>query len=221
MSNPLLTDDLTDEICNWLISGQPLADYCAQDGKPSLGTVNQWRAYNDIFAKRFNAARDIGFDSIAERLRTTVRGTVASTSDWRRDRLIAETELKLLAAWAPRRYGARIDGEQNIGNMDVGELGARVGLLLEKAMQAFAGRPPTKPEDVTQTERKRPTAPLPDDASFLTPGVRAQLQTDTAGFNENINTERNKRRARLKKAADKIREEPKTGADGEETEDRW
>jgi hypothetical protein len=69
-----LTDELTHEICEWVMSGRPLAEYCATAGKPSLNTINNWRHTNDIFAKRFSQARDIGFDSIAERLRTTVRG---------------------------------------------------------------------------------------------------------------------------------------------------
>ena len=55
-----------------VMSGRPLAEYCATAGKPSLNTINNWRHTNDIFAKRFSQARDIGFDSIAERLRTAL-----------------------------------------------------------------------------------------------------------------------------------------------------
>ena len=38
-----LTDELTHEICEWVMSGRPLAEYCATAGKPSLNTINNWR----------------------------------------------------------------------------------------------------------------------------------------------------------------------------------
>jgi len=167
-----LTDEITDAVCDWLVSGKPLAEFCEIPGNPSLGVLNVWRATNDLFAKRFAQARDIGFDSIAERLRTTVRGGATSTGDWKRDRLVAETELKLLAAWAPKRYGARIENEHNLGNMDPGELGARVAALLDKAIQSLAGVPTVPIEPVLPT---KPTAVVPEDASFLTPRQREVL----------------------------------------------
>jgi hypothetical protein len=173
-----LTDEITDAVCDWLVSGKPLAEFCEIPGNPSLGTLNVWRATNDLFAKRFAQARDIGFDSIAERLRTTVRGGATSTGDWKRDRLVAETELKLLAAWAPKRYGARIENEHNLGNMDPGELGARVAALLDKAIQSLAGVPTAPIEPVLPA---KPTAVVPEDASFLTPRQREVL-TETEPY---------------------------------------
>lgn len=178
-----LTDEITAEICDWLISGAPLVEFCSLPGKPSLGTINVWRATNDLFAKKFAQARDIGFDSIAERLRTTVRGGVHSTQDWKRDRLVAETELKLLAAWAPKRYGARIENEHNLGNMDVTDLVARVDSLLDKALQAVLQAPPTKPVDMESKPPSKPTAQVPEDAPFLTPHQRKVL-AETPPFPE-------------------------------------
>ena len=153
-----LTDELTHEICRWVMSRRPLAQNTARPpAKPSLNTINNWRHTNDIFAKRFSQARDIGFDSIAERLRTTVRGGDGSTMDWKRDRLVAETELKLLAAWAPKRYGARIEAEHNLGNMDVTGLSSRVCAAAgQKTMQSIFNAPPLKASDVEARRRSRP-----------------------------------------------------------------
>jgi len=209
-----LTDEITHEICEWVMSGRPLAEYCATAGKPSLNTINNWRHTNDIFAKRFSQARDIGFDSIAERLRTTVRGGDGSTLDWKRDRLVAETELKLLAAWAPKRYGARIEAEHNLGNMDVSELSSRVCALLDKAMQSIFNAPPAKASDVEARMAEKPTAQVPEDAEFLTDAQRKALAT-TPPY-----PERKAPKRASKAEARKALQTPDTPPP-EGTEDRW
>jgi hypothetical protein len=51
---------------------------------------------------------------IAARTRETARGFGDSSGDVQRDKLIIETDLKLLAKWDPKRYGDRLD----LGNAD-------------------------------------------------------------------------------------------------------
>ena len=213
-----LTDEITDAVCDWLVSGKPLAEFCEIPGNPSLGVLNVWRATNDLFAKRFAQARDIGFDSMAERLRTTVRGGVGSSRDWKRDRLIAETELKLLAAWAPKRYGARIENEQSLGNMDVSELGARVGMLLDKALQALAGAPPSNATHMESPMPAKPTAKLPADADFLT-DHRREVLAQTPPVRGGKAKAKGRVKA-LKAAAQAALDEPQTSP-AEDEGDRW
>lgn len=219
LDNIQLSDELTTEICEWLVSGQPLAEYCSMEGKPSLGQVSKWRFDNDIFAKRFAQARDIGFDSMAERLRTTVRGGTGSSQDWKRDRLIAETELKLLAAWAPKRYGARIEAEQSLGNMDVSELGARVTMLLDKALQALAGAPPSNATHMESPMPAKPTAKLPAEADFLTDHQREVLARTPPVRGGGKAVVRGRVKG-IKAAAQAALDEPKTPP-AEDAEDRW
>lgn len=65
-------------------------------------------------------ARQLGFDAIAERIQEIARGTSSESSgDVARDKLIVETDLKLLAKWDPRRYGDKTlhtgpDGESPV-----------------------------------------------------------------------------------------------------------
>ena len=50
-----------------------------------------------------------GEETIAFNLRETARGRGESTHDVHRDKLIIETDLKLLAKWNPKRYGDKIE----------------------------------------------------------------------------------------------------------------
>ena len=84
-------------------------------------TVDQWRAdYQDI-AAQFDEARDDGRDAIAHRCRATARGKREkqggdSTGDVQRDKLIIDTDMKLLAKWDPRRYGDKVQLADADGN---------------------------------------------------------------------------------------------------------
>lgn len=93
-----------------LRSGTPLAVICRGDGMPNDDTIRMWAASDVDLARSIAHARELGFDAIADRMRATVRGRKEedggeSTGDVARDKLIAETDLKLLAKWDPKRYG--------------------------------------------------------------------------------------------------------------------
>jgi hypothetical protein len=74
---------------------------------PSAGTIHAWKAgrvesvpasVSDDIA----CAREIGYDVIAANLRNTARGMGDSTNDVQRDKLIIDTDLKLLAKWSKK-----------------------------------------------------------------------------------------------------------------------
>lgn len=102
------TAALEDAIIEGISRGTTLAELCRQNGL-GVRTVHDWREADEGFSARFARARDIGFDAIAERVRATARGKKGeegdSSGDVQRDKLIIETDLKLLAKWDPRRYG--------------------------------------------------------------------------------------------------------------------
>lgn len=58
----------------------------------------------------------MGYDAIADRVRKTARGKIEadggeSSGDVQRDKLIIDTDLKLLAKWDPKRYGEKVTQE--------------------------------------------------------------------------------------------------------------
>lgn len=122
-------------ICARLSTGEPLTVICRDLGL-SRFTVCQWRKDDPEIAAQFDAARDDGYDAIAHRTRATARGAGDSTKDVQRDKLIIDTDLKLLAKWDPRRYGDRIthagDPEAPLAGMTDEQVEARLAVLLAK-----------------------------------------------------------------------------------------
>jgi hypothetical protein len=101
------------EIAARLSVGEPLAQICRDSWMPTDRTVRNWMEANAGFASVIARAREVGFDAIAQRTRLTARGKTEadggdSQGDVQRDKLIIETDLKLLAKWDPKRYGERV-----------------------------------------------------------------------------------------------------------------
>ncbi|NQX03078.1 hypothetical protein HQ447_20650 [bacterium] len=117
------TETLADEILERISNGKPLAVMCREEHFPHRSTVSAWCLSQPDFAARYAQAREIGFDAIACRVREIARGVGESTKDVQRDKLIIETDLKLLAKWDPKRYGDKID----LNATGVGEIRIVVG----------------------------------------------------------------------------------------------
>jgi len=131
--------ELLDAIAEKLSLGIPLAEICRDEGMPNAGTVRDWmngevETVDGITVTRVIArARMLGHDAIAARAMLTARGKKAeeggdSSGDVQRDKLIIDTDLKLLAKWDPKRYGdllklAGADGEGPVSQLQLhGEL---------------------------------------------------------------------------------------------------
>lgn len=128
-------ESIVPAICARLSTGEPMTVICRDMGLSRI-TVNGWRREDPEIAAQFDAARDDGYDAIAHRTRATARGNGDSTADVQRDKLIIETDLKLLAKWDPRRYGDRIthagDPEAPLAGMTDEQVEARLAVLLAK-----------------------------------------------------------------------------------------
>lgn len=143
----LFTQELADELCRRVAAGETLASICREPGKPAVQTVNDWRNANAVFSVAFGRARIDGFDAIAERLQHTARGKGAaeggdSSGDVQRDKLIIETDLKLLAKWDPRRYGDRVTHSGDAENplsVEVKPTAALAKELVDALRQGKAG----------------------------------------------------------------------------------
>ena len=69
-----LTSQLTDQICQELMNGQPLTRICSRKELPSIATVNRWISKDPSFAKQITNARRVGtqfyLDKMIEELET-------------------------------------------------------------------------------------------------------------------------------------------------------
>lgn len=96
------------DIVERLGKGEPLTVICETKGYPTDRTVRRWAEADAAFASDIAGARESGHDAIAARARQTARGAGDSSGDVQRDKLIIETDLKLLAKWDPKRYGDKV-----------------------------------------------------------------------------------------------------------------
>lgn len=97
-----------DEILQRVSTGEPLAVILREPGMPHFTAWYDWCAEDRDLAIAYARARATGFDRIAVTARETARGRGDSTGDVQRDKLIIETDLKLLAKWDPKRYGDKV-----------------------------------------------------------------------------------------------------------------
>jgi len=102
------TPALVKEIAERLSKGEPLAQICRDAHMPDPSTVWDWMQKDAALSQSIARAREAGFDAIAANTRQTARGLGESTADVQRDKLIIDTDLKLLAKWDPKRYGDKM-----------------------------------------------------------------------------------------------------------------
>lgn len=111
------TPEIAQRICDQLAEGIPLAEVCREEGMPNPSTVWRWCQKDESLSQAIAAAREDGEERITADLRRIARGDQGhSTGDIQRDKLIIDTDLKLLAKWNPKKYGdktlhANPDGE--------------------------------------------------------------------------------------------------------------
>ncbi len=140
------TPDVERIIIDGLSDGIPLAQLCREnENLPHRTTVDDWIAADAEFSRRIARARELGFDAIAQRSRLTARGKKEdhggeSSGDVQRDKLIIETDLKLLAKWSNRyRDNVKISGDaENPLEMVIHE-GQQAKHKLAKIIAATAG----------------------------------------------------------------------------------
>lgn len=126
-------------ICERLARGETLSSIARDLGMTRRG-INMWREKDPVIDEQIQDAKDAGYDAIAERVRETARGRGDSTYDVQRDKLIVDTDLKLLAKWDPRRYGDKMtlagDAENPLAVLTDAQVEARIAALLSASAGA-------------------------------------------------------------------------------------
>lgn len=132
------SDALIREICIRLADSEPLACICRDEGMPDPSTVWDWMQAKPEVSQAIAHARNLGWDAIAHRARATARGEGDSKQDVQRDKLIIETDLKLLAKWDPKRYGEKL--QQEISGPDGGPIEHKYAALTDEQLAAEIAR---------------------------------------------------------------------------------
>jgi hypothetical protein len=96
------------EILERVEQGEPILKICRDEHLPAARSVYRWLDEDPDFLAQYQRARDIGFDQIAVMMRETARGLGDSSGDVARDKLIVDTDFKLLSKWSPKKYGDKL-----------------------------------------------------------------------------------------------------------------
>lgn len=98
-----------------------MAEICRSENMPCPTTVRTWAHNDKELSDAIACARENGEDIIAANLRHVARGAEGySSGDTQRDKLIIDTDLKLLAKWNPKKYGEKTETNHT------GEIGVTV-----------------------------------------------------------------------------------------------
>jgi hypothetical protein len=128
----LYTNEIGLVIAERLSKGEPLAQICREDGMPSDNTVRDWQSAYPDFAVVIARAREAGHDYIASECMTiaddsrndyiekmasggdeqAVKALAFNAEHVQRSKLRIETRLKLLSKWDPKRWGDKIEIDQ-------------------------------------------------------------------------------------------------------------
>ena len=133
------------QVVSYLKDGVPLTQICERPEMPTDETIRNWAKADESFALDIAHAREVGYDKIAARTRLTAQGVEGhSSGDVQRDKLIVDTDLKLLAKWDPKRYGDRttheIEGRlETPGSLADHEAAAKLAAILEAVKKRTEG----------------------------------------------------------------------------------
>ncbi|CNL11001.1 Uncharacterised protein [Yersinia frederiksenii] len=125
------TDELAEIICLRLAEGESLRSVCSDDGMPSKQAVLRWLARNEEFRAQYVRAKEEGAEAIAEELFDIADD---GANDWmekldkdgecigyqlngehvQRSKLRIDTRKWYLSKIMPKKYGDKIQHEQNI-----------------------------------------------------------------------------------------------------------
>ena len=111
-----MTEEIFDEVIEWVSSGNTLRAFCRQPNRPNWTTIYDYINKSDERVTKFARARRACVDAIAEDTIQMVDEYPERIQDDRIDpgwvnwrRIQVEQRLKLIAKWDPIRYGEKIN----------------------------------------------------------------------------------------------------------------
>ena len=123
--------EVAEDICNLLMLGESLRSICKRPGMPAIRTVMYWLQRHDDFMQQYARAREVQAELLAEEIIEIAddsSGDVTIDEDGReqtnhervaRSRLRVDARKWYASKLAPKRYGDRVQHEQNITITDL------------------------------------------------------------------------------------------------------
>lgn len=124
MTEQIPQDDYADSVEAHLLAdhvagGETLVDACRTYGA-NYRMVFKRIQQSERFREMMEEARLAGYEEIASNIRKVTHQVPGfSSGDVKRDKLIAEMDLKLLSKWHPHKYGEKIQVEQKTATVAI------------------------------------------------------------------------------------------------------
>jgi hypothetical protein len=104
------SDELAYKICERLSYGETLRSICLDPAMPSLTTIFRWEEVNPKFRELSARAREKGTHQLADECIAIADDPNLEPHD---KRIRIDTRLRLIGKWNAKRYGEKIEVEQN------------------------------------------------------------------------------------------------------------
>jgi hypothetical protein len=118
----LYSQQLADEICDWIASGKSLRSFCAQDGKPTMQCVMAWLfkdkhpGFIDQYARAREAQAEVHADEINDiaddamnDVIVTEDGIVKNHELVQRSKLRIDARMWIASRLLPKKYGNKVE----------------------------------------------------------------------------------------------------------------
>ncbi len=122
-----------DEVCEWIASGKAIT-HLARDMDISYNALITWVNTDDERARRYAHARDDQADTFADEIVTLADGAGTESGEVNKARLQIDARKWVASKLKPKRYGDKIEIEQNLTVTDLTDeqLNARLEQLISK-----------------------------------------------------------------------------------------
>ena len=103
----LYSNELVDQICEWISEGKSLRSFCRIEGNPGFQTVLDWLNDDDklYFRSKYARAREIQAEVMADELLEIADDTKPDQLKLAHDKMKIETRQWIAAKLLPKKYG--------------------------------------------------------------------------------------------------------------------
>ena len=126
------SEDIAEQILVGLATGDSLGKVCKDEALPCFRTVFNWINTKPDFLQRYERAKEMGCEAMAEQMNDIAED---EDRDTQRARLMVDTRKWYLSKIKAKKYGERLDTTvtHQFANLDDDELEARIKELENKA----------------------------------------------------------------------------------------
>lgn len=108
---------IADDICNQVLEGQPIRLICSVVNMPSVATVMRWLHEYPAFAKQYAQAKEMYAHCIFDEILHIA--DTCNPLEVQKAKLMIDARKLVAAKLAPKKYGDKIEDEQDIEHREI------------------------------------------------------------------------------------------------------